>query len=150
MRGPKPKPTYLKIVAGNPGHRPLNAKEPKPAGNLEAPPIWLTESQQAGWRYAIEHSPHGLLKRLDSALLVIWVVAEDTHRQAAERLAKHGLLVKAPNTGLAIQSPYLPIVNRQADIMMKAAGDLGFSPASRTRIQVNEEVVSSKFDNLGA
>ncbi len=30
MRGRKPKPTALKLVSGNPGHRPLNTREPKP------------------------------------------------------------------------------------------------------------------------
>jgi len=67
MPGRKPKPTYLKIVAGNPGRRPLNKSEPRPVGTLETPPDWLTEDQKAGWRYVIEHSPRGLLKRLDSA-----------------------------------------------------------------------------------
>jgi hypothetical protein len=48
------------------------------------------------------------------------------------------MLVKAPNTGLPIQSPYLPIVNKQALIMMRAVDHLGFSPASRTRIMTGE------------
>jgi hypothetical protein len=30
MRGRKPKPTYLKLLNGNPGKRPLNEQEPKP------------------------------------------------------------------------------------------------------------------------
>jgi hypothetical protein len=30
MRGRKPKPTRLKLVAGNPGKRPLNPREPTP------------------------------------------------------------------------------------------------------------------------
>ncbi len=149
MPGPKPKPTHLKIVSGNPGRRPLPKNEPKPIGDLNIPPAWLTEAQQAGWRYAIEHSPRGLLKHLDSALLVIWVIAEDTHRQAAKSLAKSGLLVTSPTSGFPVPSPYLGIVSRQAEMMLKAAGDLGFSPASRTRIQVSEEVVSSKFAHLG-
>jgi phage terminase small subunit len=47
-------------------------------------------------------------------------------------------LTKAPNTGLPIQSPYLPVVNKQAQIMLKAAELLGFSPASRSRVQFVE------------
>lgn len=49
-------------------------------------------------------------------------------------------MTKAPNTSLPIQSPYLPIVNTQAQIMVKAVEQLGFSPALRTRIQVAEEL----------
>ena len=82
MPGPKPKPTHLKVVEGNPGRRKLNDKEPKPRGNLYDPPDWLTDAQRAGWEYAIESAPFGLLKRLDRSVLTAWVVAEDLHRQA--------------------------------------------------------------------
>lgn len=145
MPGRKPKPTHLKIVAGNPGRRALNKNEPRPAGNLETPPHWLAEAQQKGWRYIIEHSPRGLLKRLDSALLVIWVIAEDTHRQAAESLAESSSLLAEGSMGQPIASPYIAIMNNQAQIMIKAAGDLGFTPVARTRITVNTDVGVNKF-----
>ncbi|MEP7367815.1 MAG: phage terminase small subunit P27 family [Acidobacteriota bacterium] len=99
----------------------------------------MSKTQRAGWRYAIEHAPAGLLKRLDRSVLTAWVVAEDLHRKASEMLEKHGLLIKAPNTGLPIQSPYLPVVNRQAGILLKAVEQLGFSPASRSRVQVESD-----------
>ena len=137
----KPKPTHLKVITGNPGKRPLNKREPIPSENLSSAPEWMTESQQLGWKYAIDNAPKGLLKSLDKSTLTAWVLAEDIHRQAAEMLAKEGLLTAAPNTGLLIQSPYLPIVNKQAVIMMKAASELGFNPTARSRIVIAEETV---------
>ncbi len=139
MRGWKPVPTYLKLIRGNPGKRPLNETEPVPEGDLHEPPKWMSKPQRAGWRYAIEHAPAGLLKRLDRSVLTAWVVAEDLHRKASEMVERHGLLIKAPNTGLPIQSPYLPVVNRQATIMLKAAEQLGFSPGSRSRVQIDAD-----------
>ena len=136
MRGRKPKPTALKELEGNPGKRRLNQREPKPTGDLYAAPGWMTDSQREGWAYAITHSPHGLLKHLDRSVLAIWVVAEDLHREAAEKIAQYGLLTKSPNAGLPLQSPYLAILNKQAQLMLKAGSELGFSPASRTRVQV--------------
>jgi P27 family predicted phage terminase small subunit len=138
MKGRKPKPTHLKLISGNPGKRPLNDAEPIPLGDLSEPPDWLTESQKAGWNYAIEHAPAFLLKKLDRSALVVWVVAEDLHRQASENVAKYGILTEAPNTGYPMQSPYLPVVNKQAQIMLKVAEQLGFTPASRSRISVPE------------
>jgi P27 family predicted phage terminase small subunit len=138
MRGRKPVPSYLKVLRGNPGKRALNENEPVPEGRLADPPDWMSESQQTGWNYAIEHAPPGLLKKLDRSVLAAWVVAEDLHRKASEQVEKFGILTKAPNTGLPIQSPYLPVVNKQAQILLKAAEQLGFTPASRTRIQVEE------------
>jgi phage terminase small subunit len=40
-----------------------------------------------------------------------------------------------------MQSPYISIANRQAEIMMRVASEFGFTPASRSRIstpQLNE------------
>jgi phage terminase small subunit len=33
-----------------------------------------------------------------------------------------------------VQSPYVAIANRQAEIMMRIASEFGFTPASRSRI----------------
>src|SRR5690606_35140470 len=126
----------LKVISGNPGKRRLNRNEPKPEGDLDAPPDWMTEAQKAGWRHAVRHAPSGLLKQLDGSVLAVWVVAEDLHRQACEQVARFGLLTKAPHSGQPQQSPYLPVVNRQAQIMLKAAAELGFSPASRSRVSL--------------
>ena len=71
-------------------------------------------------------------------MLVVWTVAEVLHRQAATRLASAGMLVKTPN-GMPVQSPLLSIVNKQAAIMLKAAAEMGFTPASRSRVEADGE-----------
>ena|SRR5580765_193885 len=134
MRGRPPVPTQLKIIRGNPGKRKLNTKEPQPAGNLSAPPEHFDPELREIWEYAIKHAPPGLLKMIDSAVLETWCTAHFLHRKAVTEVRKTGLLVKAPNTGLPIQSPYLPVINKQALLMMRAVDHLGFSPASRSRI----------------
>ena len=135
MKGRKPKPTKLKELAGFPGHGARPKAEPKPAGDLGDPPAWLTEGQREGWVYALANAPRGMLKRIDRGALVVWVVAEDLHRQASTQQAATGnLLVKPPKSDFPVQSPYLPIINKQAQIMLKAAEHLGFTPAARPRI----------------
>jgi hypothetical protein len=42
-----------------------------PAGELDDAPPWFTASQQAGWRYAVENMPRGVLKRIDRGVLTI-------------------------------------------------------------------------------
>ena len=151
MRGRKPVPTHLKVIRGNPGKRALNKNEPQPEGDLSAPPDWMSETQKKGWTYAIENAPRGLLRKLDRSVLTAWVVAEDLHRRASEQVDKFGIITKAPNSGVPIQSPYLPVVNKQAQIMLKAAEQLGFSPASRSRIQLLDAVsggVDDEWDDL--
>src|SRR5687767_6406212 len=130
------------MIRGNPGKRSINKNEPVPTGDLLDAPEWMSESQKAGWDYAIANAPRGLLKKLDRSVLVAWVVAEDLHRQATGMVEKYGILTKAPATGVPMQSPYLPVVNKQAQIMLRAAEQLGFSPSSRSRVQMDDARVA--------
>ena len=43
ITGPKPKPTAIKILEGNPGKRPLNLNEPKPLQIAPECPDWLLD-----------------------------------------------------------------------------------------------------------
>lgn len=148
MKGRKPKPTHLKLVGGNPGKRAMNKKELVPKGRLSSAPEWMTDDQQAGWKYAIDNAPAGLLRLLDRSALTAWVVAEDLHKQAAIAVAKFGLITKSPTKGEPMQNPYLPIINRQSQIMMKAAAELGFTPSSRSRIAVDGEDEADPADRF--
>lgn len=134
-------------MAGNPGKRELNQTEPQPQGDLFAAPDWFNASQKAGWDYAIEHAPAGLLKMLDRSILKVWVIAEDMHQQAVEKVNQHGILIKTPD-GYPVQSPFMAVMNRQGLLMMKAAAELGFTPSSRTQIQVAPKE-ANVFSNNG-
>lgn len=138
MRGRKPTPTALKLIAGNPGKRALNAHEPQPRADLTQAPHWLTDRQRTTWQDVVELAPPGLLKDIDASVFTVWVVAYDLYQEASDRLSQTGMLIKAPNTGVPMQSPYLAIVNKQAQIMMKAAAEMGFTPASRSRVVIKQ------------
>ena len=157
MRGRKPVPTILRKLHGNPRKVPVPKFEPKPDGDLSAAPDWFNKPQQACWNYALNNAPPGLLKRIDLGVLVVWAVAEDLHRQAAEAQAKVGLLVRIKtratinqdDPGVPAASPYINIINQQAKIMLKAASELGFTPVSRPRIYGGASTLGPNF-NAGA
>ena len=50
QRGRKPKPTALKELEGNPGGRPLNHNEPKPAKKAPRCPSWLEDEAKKEWK----------------------------------------------------------------------------------------------------
>ena len=79
-------------------------------------------------------------------VLEIWACAADLYRQAQAGIGKTGLLVKAPHSGVPMQSPYLAIANKQAQIMTKAAIEMGFTPASRSRISIPNERPGEELD----
>lgn len=151
MRGRKPKPTWLKLVAGNPGHRPINEAEPQPQGDLNEAPEWMNPEQRAVWNLAIKQAPPGLLRELDGSVLEIWVVAKVMHRDASQRVAKTGTVVRAPESGYPMQNPWVAIINKQAQIMLKAASEMGFTPSARSRVRIERKPgagTGREFDDL--
>lgn len=141
MAGRKPLPTAVKRIKGTLQKCRTNPCEPKPQGDLVEPPEYMSEGAKAAWRYALECAPPGLLRKLDMSILEVWASAADLYRKAQEGLLKTGLLIKTPNTGVPMQSPYLAIANKQAQIMTRAATEMGFTPASRSRVALPMETV---------
>src|ERR1700749_3215022 len=69
----------------------------------------------------------------DRGPLAIYCVAYAYWVEATEALQKYGTMMKSPN-GYPVQSPYVAIANKQAEIMMRIASEFGFTPASRGRL----------------
>ena len=67
--------------------------------------------------------------------------------EATEAIEKFGTMVKSPS-GYPVQSPYVSIANRQAEIMMRIASEFRFKPASRSRISTAPKHERSLFDIL--
>ncbi len=132
------KPTALRLLAGNPGKQPINHLEPIPDGDLTSAPTWMNAAQREGWDYALKNAPAGLVKLLDRAMFTAFVVAEALHREATEKVQQFGLLTKSSVKGELQQNPYLPIINRQAEIMISTARELGFTPAARSRVSTGQ------------
>lgn len=147
MRGDKKTPTSLKIlrVGAKQAEKLLKKQTPTP-GALVEPPGWFTAEQKQAWKYAIENAPRAVLRRIDKAVLAGFIIAEDTHRRAAEEMATKALVDQGPTHKIARQNPYLQIVNRQYMLMMRGASELGFTPCSRARIDAGAAPVVSQGD----
>jgi P27 family predicted phage terminase small subunit len=74
-----------------------------------------------------------MITALDRTSLATYCCAYGLWAEAIEAVQKYGTMVKSP-TGYPIQSPYVSIANRQAEIMMRIASEFGFTPASRSRL----------------
>ena len=148
MRGRRPKPTRLKMLTGNPGKRPLNGNEPRPAAAVPECPAELGPVARTEWNRLVgELSALRLLTNLDRAALAAYCGAYALCAEATAQIQKYGAMIKSP-TGFPIQSPYLAIANRQAEIMMRIASEFGFTPASRSRIATPSPHEPSLFDTL--
>jgi P27 family predicted phage terminase small subunit len=94
-----------------------------------------------------ELSKLNLLTNLDRAALAGYCGAYALWAEATEAIQKFGSMVKSPS-GYPMQSPYISMANRQAEIMMRIATEFGFTPASRSRICAPPEDQWTLF-NLG-
>ncbi len=141
MRGRKPKPTALRLVTGNPGKRPLNLREPKPAHSVPTCPAHLNPSAKAEWkRIAQEIHALRIISQLDRAALAAYCQAYGRWVEAERKLKETPTLIKLPS-GYIQPSPWLGIANKQLELMHKFSGELGLSPVSRSRV--------SKLPSLG-
>jgi P27 family predicted phage terminase small subunit len=148
MRGRRPKPTRMKVLTGNPGKRPLNDTEPNPAPAVPECPPELGRVAHREWdRLVGELATLRLLTNLDRAALAAYCGSYALWAEAMEAIQKFGAMVKSPS-GYPIQSPYVAIANRQAEIMMRIASEFGFTPASRSRISTPSKAEPTLFDVL--
>lgn len=147
--GRRPKPTALKLIQGNPGHRPINKDEPKPKipqRAMKAPPH-LSEGARREWkRIAPELHRLGLLTLMDKAALEAYCVCYDRWRQAEAKVKERGDILRTEN-GNIIHNPYLSVANRARDDLKKFIVEFGMTPSSRTNI-VSPVKEKGSFDDV--
>lgn len=153
MKGPAPKPTVLKRLAGNPGRRPLNAAEPQPRRvHLHCPSHLSGEARQEWRRVAGDLYRLGLLTVVDMAVLASYCQAYGRWKKAERKIAETGEVATTPN-GYAVQSVWLQIANKAMEQMHRFAVEFGFTPASRTRVKMEmmekeKSLAEILFDNM--
>ena len=148
MRGRKPLPSNVVRLRGNPGKRRRNEAEPRPATKVPPCPACLGDEAGKEWkRLAKELAELGLLTGLDRGLLAAYCQAHALWVEAVSSIERYGTMVKSPN-GFPMQSPYVAVVNKQVEIMVRIAAEFGMTPSSRTRIRVGETPPEDPFEQF--
>lgn len=148
MKGRKPVPAALRLVTTKPaklkGHPATHA--PQPASPVGPPPDDLSEGAKAVWRHVVDNSPPGMLTALERHPLEAYCVAVALHQDARRKVDTAGLIVKSPKAGVPMQNPFLPIVNRQAEIARQWAAELGLTPTARVRLGAKHDETKQPDD----
>lgn len=143
-RGPRPMPTHLKLLRGNPGKQALPKNEPQPelcSEVPEPPPFIIGYASDEWWITATELFRLGLLTKVDVPALAAYCYAYGQWRLAAESLAKmqakdpvmNGMIIKGIG-GLAVPNPLVNVVRKHAGDVVRFAAEFGLTPAARSRI----------------
>lgn len=152
-RGPKMKPTQLKLLSGTVRKHRFNAEEPQPERARPDPPGHLTEPALAEWARVVDEAfALGIMTRLDRGALAAycqaygrWVAAETALARMAERDAvTEGLIIRT-KAGNAIQNPLVGAANKAMADMVRYAAEFGMTPSSRTRVAAGADDDDNPF-----
>jgi P27 family predicted phage terminase small subunit len=139
---PAPKPSALKVLEGQRGHRTKDElarqeAEPRPRHVSPEMPTYLGEVGQAKWDELLpELEPTGVLTLVDRDILGRYCRAYERMLDARTHMARRGGTVTRNAAGTAICSPWVSIHDRAWDDMDRAGAQLGIGAVSRTRINV--------------
>ena len=150
MATPKPKPTQMKIIEGNPSRRPLPKNEPEPDVSVKVPkpPKYLSKTAKKEWKVIAERLHRlGLLTEIDLSALAIYCQAYGRSVDAENELQKSTMIITT-DKGNDIQNPLIGIINRSAEIAHKFLTEFGMTPSSRTKVSAAKAEKKSKFYGL--
>lgn len=139
MPSPKPTPTKLKLLRGNPGQRKSNEKEPQLAAEIPPAPPHLTDPEAiVEWQRLTQLLYEvGVLARVDANALALYCDAHAVYIEAKKDIAENGFNA-VTGTGSIIQRPSVGVFHRCRTDMLRILTEFGMTPSSRTKVSVLE------------
>ena len=136
MRGRKPQAFEVALRKNNPGGRPLNTRAPKhPALDPAVPAELRDERARAEWSRVVEALSAGHVSTVDRAVLLGYCTHYAEWQSFEAMLAEEGALRRTRGKARTI-NPALGLAHKAYTLLLKSAGELGLTPATRTRIVV--------------
>ncbi len=157
MVGRPPKPTSLKILAGNPGKRPLNDAEPQPDRIMPEMPKGMSYLAKREWKWMSKALfKIGLLTSVDGKALAMYCESYATWEWATKEKRKHGLLVEEPildKEGMVVgtkfkANPAVHIEFNAAKTCKAFLTEFGMTPASRSRLKIEKPKEEDPLDAI--
>jgi phage terminase small subunit len=150
-RGPQPKLAAIKRLEGNPGQYPI---EETGVEALGAPfiPEHLMDDARGCIEVVQQSMPPSVYSRLDSFTLAAFGMAWAIHKRAAFEISNPGFewtTASSRRSKVKVPSPWLKILNQQAEIIVRLGDRLGLNPTSRAALKLPDaRQQKSKFDGL--
>lgn len=134
-RGPKPKPTHLKVLEGERESR-INREEPMPGEGDVCPPAWLTGEALEVWEYYAEDlQDKGCLQKWDVDTFAVYCKAVAIYRDCARKMGE--VYIAQGGAGGKIKSPLFQIMRDCAETIKKFSASFGFTPGDRANLRVD-------------
>lgn len=137
-RGPKPKPTQIKLLEGTRPDR-INRNEPAPPAGPPETPDHLDTIARAEWtRMAAVLATMRVLTPADGPALAIYCAAYAQWVAAEAKVQSQGMLTPQ-GTGSYKINPHVGIANQARTMMLKVLTEFGCTPSSRSRVAIDQD-----------
>ena len=149
-RGPKPKPTALKVLAGNPGHRPLPQNEPKPDLGLPQCPTRFKGTARTTWNsIAKQLDACGVSTKLDGVGFEMLVTLYMQFVQASKEVGRTGpVWIEAGRQGdpslQFTKSPHWIVQMKSGQQLLALLREYGMTPSARATIKTAVPMASQQ------
>ncbi len=137
MASPRPKPTAIKKLEGNRGHRPLPKDEPQPDKTIPSCPSWLSSKAKKEWKRIVpELSRLGLLTIIDRTALACYCDAYSILVRASKEI-KDDFTYEYINKEFQTKrhtKPEVAIANDARAQIKAFCIEFGLTPSARSRM----------------
>ena len=148
MKGRKPTPTALKVLAGNPGKHPLNRREPRVTPKAPSMPTTLSAEAKREWRRVVPVLERvGTLSFVNRGTLDAYCRAYARMVEADRHIQKHGVVLLEQTGALPdgtaifvrpVRNPMVGVWKDAAVLVRSLGSEAGLTAASRTRLEVRD------------
>lgn len=139
MEGRPPKPTALKVLEGNRGHRPINDTEPHPTFGAPTCPKWLTGEAKREWRRIVpELEAAGMISKVDRVALTGYCQTYARWRKAETEI-QQSFIYEFMDIDFKMKRKVKPEVAIAIDSLSQVRQfciEFGLTPSSRSRMVV--------------
>jgi len=152
-RGPRPQPTKLKILRGNPGCRPINKAEPQPTADGVVMPSHLGEVAAGKWAELLPLlQAVKVMTRADIEALARYCDTYEWWLATRAKLRKDGdtypILNDKGEVKYIAQRPEVAIAHKLAAQLHALEADFGLNPSSRTKLATQVEVKKDELEEF--
>jgi len=136
MRGRKPKPTQLKKLAGNPGHRKLSLDDMRPEVAAPVMPSGATKTMREFYKqHAQPLADLRVVTTADATAFHMMATHFDVALDAARRVRKEGL-TRIDVLGRMHKHPLLQVFRDNSKAFLAYAVEFGMTPSARSGVQL--------------
>jgi len=151
MKGPKPKPTNLKLLEGYPGHHPINKNEPKPKQTIPGCPRFLSSAAKWEWKRILpELRRLGLLTIVDRTALAAYCQSWADYKEAIKFLKENGKTYSVRGEGgrKYLAYPQVTMADRALKQIRAFCTEFGLTPSSRARMSMSGIEDDDEMENI--